>query len=184
METVCPTTLSPIPRTILRGKNGAGFTLIELLISISIIAILISIAVVQYSSVNQRSRDGKRKSDLEQIRAALEIYRDDKGYYPPFSKANPPSGGWFSCMDSDTYTQFKDVVTPTYISEIPQDPKETKIGTVPCYLYNSDGSTYLISATLENTADPDIYTNNPSSCGLAREPSYVDQGYNYCVINP
>ena len=52
-----------------------GFTLIELLIAVSIIAILISIGVVSYGSVNKRSRDAKRKGDIEQLRSGLEMYR-------------------------------------------------------------------------------------------------------------
>ena len=58
-----------------------GFSLIELMVSTTVIAILTVIGVVSYSSVNKRSRDVKRKSDIEQIRSALEMYRSDYGYY-------------------------------------------------------------------------------------------------------
>lgn len=59
-----------------------GFTLLELLVTTTIIAVLTMIGVVSYSSVNKRSRDVKRKSDLEQIRSALEMYRSDQAEYP------------------------------------------------------------------------------------------------------
>lgn len=92
-----------------------GFMLIELLIVISIIAIIISIGVVSYGSVNKRSRDAKRKGDVEQLRWALEMYRADTGYYP-----NTGSGSWADASGLST------VLVSTYLPAIPSDPKSTQ----------------------------------------------------------
>ena len=67
-----------------------GFTLIEILVTVIIIAILTAIAVVSYVSINRRSRDVKRKSDLEQVRQALEMYRSDNGFYPAVDPSTFP----------------------------------------------------------------------------------------------
>ena len=63
------------------GKNP-GFTLIEILVSISVIALVSTIGVTGYQSVSRGGRDALRKSDLEQIRSALEIYKSEYGQYP------------------------------------------------------------------------------------------------------
>jgi general secretion pathway protein G len=63
-------------------KFKKGFTFVELLVVITIIGVLASIGVVTYSSANKKSRDGKRMADVEQIRAALEMYRADNDAYP------------------------------------------------------------------------------------------------------
>lgn len=93
-----------------------GFTLIELLIAVSIIAILISIGVVSYGSVNKRSRDAKRKGDIEQLRSGLEMYRADNGYYP-----NTGGGSWADASG------LSGVLVPTYLPAIPSDPKSTQM---------------------------------------------------------
>ncbi len=96
-----------------RTKSG-GFTLLEVLVSATIIAVLTAIGIVSYSSVNKRSRDVKRKSDLEQIRAALEMYRSDNSQYPD--------------AGSESVTSAQDLsatLVSTYIPTIPSDPSPT-----------------------------------------------------------
>jgi len=53
-----------------------GFTILELLIVIGIISLLVTFGTGIYSSAQRSSRDAKRKADLEQIAAALELYRE------------------------------------------------------------------------------------------------------------
>ena len=67
-----------------------GFTLIELLVVIAIIAILISVGVVSYTRSLKLSRDARRKTDLEQIRQALETYRSELGAYPANTSSLTP----------------------------------------------------------------------------------------------
>lgn len=119
-------------------KFSFGFTLIELLVTVSIIIILLSIAVVNYRSVNQRSRDGKRKADLEQIRSAIEVYRVDCGQYPSgitFGSSGLNGTGVGSCSGS-------------YMRPVPQDPLNSAQAYV--YYYNRiSNSTYNLCANLE-----------------------------------
>ena len=103
-----------------------AFTLIELLVVISIIGILIAVGAVSYQKSVKLSRDSKRKSDLEQVRQALETYRSEEGVYPA-------TASWST-----------DLTSGDYISTIPTDPKS---GT---YTYTKGaGATYSLCAGLE-----------------------------------
>ncbi len=126
-----------------------GFTLMELLITVSIIAILISIGIASYSTINKQSRDTKRKSDIEQIRSALEMYRADNSAYP-----NIGSGGWTAASDLST------ALASTYILAIPSDPK----GATQPYMYKATDISngvyygYCLSALLETENPTDTCT--------------------------
>ena len=139
-----------------------GFTLIELLIAVSIIAILISIGVVSYGSVNKRSRDAKRKGDIEQLRSGLEMYRADNGYYP-----NTGSGSWADASGLST------ALVPTYLPSIPSDPKSTQAYRFEATNISSGNYYgYCLSALIESdnptdTCTPD--TNNSHTYG-AKSP--------------
>ncbi len=136
-----------------------GFTLIEVLVAVTIIAILISIGVVSYGSVNKRSRDAKRKGDVEQLRSALEMYRADTGYYP-----NAGSGSWADASGLTT------TLVATYLPVIPSDPKTTQ--TYRYQATNLSGGNYYgycMSALLESenpndTCTPD--TTNSHTYGV------------------
>src|SRR5689334_21031650 len=93
-----------------------GFTLLEVLVSATIITVLTVIGVVSYGSVNKRSRDVKRKSDIEQIRSALEMYRSDNGGYPA---VNTSSFGNASALDAGG-------LVSTYMPSIPADPQPSQ----------------------------------------------------------
>lgn len=88
-----------------------AFTLIEILVVVTIISILASIAAVSYSRFVKQSRDVRRKTDIEQIRAAIELYRNFKGVYPTPGMVF----GSGAIVDGAT----------TYMSKIPNDPMYT-----------------------------------------------------------
>lgn len=132
-----------------------GFSLMELLITVSIIAILVAIGIASYATINKQSRDTKRKGDLEQIRAALEMYRSDNGYYPSVG-----SGTWTQASSStDALVGLTPALVPTYIPAVPLDPKSTQQ-----YMYiatNGSGGAYYgycVSAALEGENPSDTCT--------------------------
>lgn len=130
---------------MIRAKTG--FTFIELLVSITIAAVLASIGLASYSSTNKRSRDTRRKADIESIRSGLEIYRSEVGSYPALSTNG--SG----CL---TATEISNLGT-IYLKPIPDDPKDD--GSTYCYKYTrTSTTTYTMSCNLES-GDPCSYAN-------------------------
>ena len=143
-----------------------GFTLIEILIAIAIIGILTAIGIVSYTSVNKRAHDAKRFGDVEQVRAALEMYRSDNGYYPA---VNPNSFGLASELQTDLITNG------AYMPAIPDDPQST----IHHYYYeatNQDSISgkyygYCLCAYLETQ------TVKTSNCGPTSDlPDYCMYG--------
>jgi type IV pilus assembly protein PilE len=66
---------------IQKMKASEGLTLIELLIVIVIVGILAAIAIPMYSNYMIRARRADAKTALEQLRAAQEMRRAERGNY-------------------------------------------------------------------------------------------------------
>lgn len=62
-------------------STNKGITLIELLVVIMVVGILAAIAIPIYTNYMQRARRGDAKTALEQVRAAQEMWRAEKGKY-------------------------------------------------------------------------------------------------------
>ncbi len=156
-----------------------GFTLLELLVTATIIAVLTVIGVVSYSAVNKRSRDVKRKSDLEQIRSALEMFRSDYASYPSVG-----SGSWNSANGLDTGNNTTGLVN-SYLPAIPVDP----LGSSQLYYYRAKAQSgsayygYCVCACLESTASCDG-TNSTNLVSNSCDPGDVNSLCNYYLKNP
>jgi type IV pilus assembly protein PilE len=66
---------------IQKMKSTKGLTLIELLIVIVIVGVLAAIAIPTYSNYMIRARRADAKTALEQVRAAQEMFRAERGRY-------------------------------------------------------------------------------------------------------
>lgn len=62
-------------------NSKKGITLIELLTVVAIVAILAAIAIPVYTNYMQRARRADAKTALEQLRAAQEMFRAERGSY-------------------------------------------------------------------------------------------------------
>lgn len=96
-----------------KNKNK-GFTIIELIVVIAIIGVLAGIVAVNVSQYLKNARDARRKADISQIRAALEMYYADNVRYPN------PSGLWKTSVDSSSWSVLQSLVQ-SYI-KLPIDP--------------------------------------------------------------
>ena len=61
--------------------SNRGLTLIELMVVVFIVAILAAIAIPVYTSNIQRGRRADAETALQQVRAAQEMWRAEKGSY-------------------------------------------------------------------------------------------------------
>ena len=164
----------------IRRSRRRGFTLIELLVVITIIGILIATATVSYTKAQQKGRDGRRKTDLKAIQQALENYYQNYGTYT-ISDIISINGG-MKCAGGGgpgnvswgSVFQCPPSAGQIFMQMLPKDPLNT--GTYR-YIYTggfnaSSTNTYILSAQLENTSDPEI----SAGCNLGM--------HNYCVTNP
>lgn len=74
-------------------RLSRAFTLLELLVVIGIIAILIALGTVSYSTAQKKARDSKRKGDIRSIQNCLEQYYtyNNNFKYPTLSNGAAPS---------------------------------------------------------------------------------------------
>ncbi|MFH1959032.1 MAG: type II secretion system protein [Patescibacteria group bacterium] len=128
--------------------HRTGFSLIELLVVTTIMIVLTTIGLVSYAQSTRNARNAKRKSDLEAVRQALVLYRNDEDLYPIAVGATNPNFLAMLVAIAD-YISFDSIV----------DPKSPTYD----YTYSSaDGSLFELCATLETAALPVSYCiDNP-----------------------
>jgi prepilin-type N-terminal cleavage/methylation domain-containing protein len=137
-------------------KNTAGFTLIEVLVAATIIGLLSTIGFTAFQAITRSGRDALRKSDLEAVRSALEIYKTESNSYPT------PQATCVPALPSD------------YINPYPTDSKAPTYR----YCYNwADSLRYNLCAHLENGGS----SNYDADCGGT---NICGSTCNYKVTNP
>ncbi|MEK7102891.1 MAG: prepilin-type N-terminal cleavage/methylation domain-containing protein, partial [Patescibacteria group bacterium] len=94
-----------------KNNQRNGFTLIELLVVIAIIGIIGTIMLVSLQSARKKARDSRRKTDINSIVLALQLYNFDTNSFPPY--ADTQSGDW--------PVSYKVSLAP-YAASLPKDP--------------------------------------------------------------
>ena len=147
------------------SRSQTGFTLVELLIVVAIIGLLATgvLMVMNPSTYFRNSRDARRKSDLQSIRTAVELFYAGNSSYPTSGLGMQldlqaiGSGSWVSG-------------SVTYLQKTPVDPSSGA-----GYCYNKTASGYILCAPVEGTA-VGAGTCTPTGAALA-------VSYNHCVTN-
>jgi len=152
-------------------KNRSGFTLVELIISVGIIMVLATSALL-YSNIAQdksKSRDLVRFSDLAYLESAISQYIMVEKTCPDNSSQlrvsdTVPSGSAFGWLVEDL---------TDYIPKLPVDPLNNA---TYIYSYFCSGIDYEINANLEH------YTDKESSDG-GNNLDVFETGTNLTLIN-
>lgn len=154
-----------------KWRLRSGLSMIEILIVTAIIGILVVIGVSALPQQMSKGRDGKRKSDLQEIKVAFENYYSDNDCYPEPDIID-------NCGSSD--------LNP-YLESVPCDPEtETK------YLYAPEESScphyYRVFSNLEVNSDPivaELGCDTSLGCGafeyFEEELGVLALEYNYGV---
>jgi general secretion pathway protein G len=116
-----------------RGRRAAGFTLIELMIVISIILILLGIAAGSYDRAVHRTREAVLRSDLQELRKAIDNYTLDK-------QAAPQS--------------LDDMLQAKYLHSIPIDPMTRQADWVAAF------ENVVLSPDQNSSGMTDIHSNS------------------------
>ena len=128
-------------------RSNSGYTLVELMIVVAILAILAMLAIPAYKGYVTTARQGAARSNIENLRIAVEDYRLDNmdtGYADLNGLVWQPSG-----------SKTLETADP--------GPKWKPEGDQDMYNYSvtSTATTYTITVTpIGHTADAQTYTKN------------------------
>jgi prepilin-type N-terminal cleavage/methylation domain-containing protein len=162
---------------MLKVRTSAGFTLMELLVVVAIIGMMTAAITISTSSARVQSRDAKRKADLANVAASLEVYFSELRAYPDASTT------W-------TWDGLKSKLYPTYLNAWPTDPTgvDGMFGTGFVYQTNafnkpvagsSANTQYVLDVTLEGKEEP---TNSQILCDISSNtnPNFYLSGTQTC----
>ena len=173
-------------------KFFKGFTIVELLVTFVVIAIIFSFVFVEIQPARAKTRDARRISDLNTLKASLQLYYMDKGVYP----ISPTSTGWCSLETfpgvedcAQFVINFTENLKP-YLDQMPKDPLYPKEenGKKYSYLYRSlsFGLEYKIHADLETKEPYEVYSTGglviDSGTPGEEEENYPPQLYTYLAV--
>ncbi len=134
-----------------KRQKKSGLSMIEILIVTAVIGVLILAALSILPQQINKSRDGRRKSDLQKIKIAFENYFSDNDCYP----------------DPDILNNCGGTDLQPYLASIPCDPQ-----TKTRYLYAPEEVScphyYRVYANLEIDVDPvitELGCNLAGGCG-------------------
>ncbi|NCS99344.1 type II secretion system protein [Candidatus Parcubacteria bacterium] len=143
------------------SKNKA-FTLIEVLIVTAVISLVASIVNAQMGEARQKAEDAHMKTEVQQVRNAVEQYRQRTGSVPIPTEGNYTAGSMIS--ESENPTEYRSamqqLVAEKLIPEIPTSPS----GQSYSYLATDDTKESVFAAVLNNDSSGGSGGSNTNSC--------------------
>lgn len=159
---------------VVTRKRTQGFTLVELLVVITIIGVLATLIIANFSTARARARDARRKNDLQQIKTALRLYYNDFQRYPQASSEQIRGCGstTYASQTACNWGSAFSTSAQEYMKQIPTDPlNNSSQGYV--YSYASTGAdSFTITARLENASDADSEASQ-RRCGVSSPTTQV-----------
>lgn len=128
------------------GKNKKWFTLVELIVTITILAILWTIAALSFNQYTSQARDTVRLSDLKTMESALEYYALENSSYPKPHNAKEITYSWAILWYEWTFW-FQTIAELNTVSKPPRDPLTENEYT---FSKTNIGNEYEIWILLEN----------------------------------
>jgi len=145
-------------------KTNTGFTLAEVMVVVGLIAILMTLLLINISRNRIRTRDNLRVADIQSIRLALEQYRASCGVFPATLDLDTNNTRTSLPQNSNNGCQFE---LGDFISEIPTAPTRSNDSTVTVDNDNIFGGYFYAG----------LSSRNDGSCfdyHIAAELEYVD----------
>lgn len=155
--------------------KSKGFTLVELLIAIAVIGVISAIGVSTYGGVREKAQDSVRKSDLQGIAAALELYYAKHGEYPIDATPCPKQSNVLYIHPGNE--EFLRFITGTL-------PKDPKLNTEYCYETDEEGNNFKLIAILDNNIPYELTSENYIAQATATPPPNTPPPSNPPVILP
>lgn len=130
---------------MVKGKIK-GFTLVELLVTITILAMLATIGMSQFGTAQRKSRDVRRKGDLDGVYKALQAYYADYGRFPASTVGGSISVGTTLAWDGSEFEKDSNL----YMKVM---PKPVTTNTPYCYKADALGTRFGLFVNLESVTD-------------------------------
>jgi general secretion pathway protein G len=105
-------------------RSSSGFTIIELLVVLALISILATMGMAQYRQGVVHAREAVLKTDLFDLRDAIDQYYADKGQYPG-TLDSLVSDGYIRKVPVDPFTNAADTWQTTPSEPDPNNPTAT-----------------------------------------------------------
>ena len=125
--------ISTIDQSQRGDSREKGFTLVELLVSVAIVGILASIAVINLTSALDKSRQRQTMATMRNLSTALESYNADNGVLP---------------RNGLTAQQLSDVLSPSLFNAVRTDD-----GWLRDLVYTTGSGSYTIESYGRDGAD-------------------------------
>ena len=127
-----------------RRLRQRGFTLIELMVVISIIVILLSLAMPNYSKSILHAQEAALRDDLHTMRSVIDQYTLDK-QKAPVSLQDLVDAGYIKQLPMDPFTKSRETWVPVTDDSL-LSPDQTAPGIIDVHsgsdLVSSEGTAY------------------------------------------